>query len=680
MQKLTPIARTIWTLIVLFNITYIHGMLHFSLERNPHEYLFCIQRMKELTQEKSQKAGEYNQKNLFLNLPNNALKKILSYCHADATDKENKLKNDIKNFIQFKTTCTRFHKILTCKTIGEFCKDYPQDNKNKMLEILMRSMYLATPYKFQRKPILLLSYTGANTHVENNCATDYLLERAIDADDVEMITTLLKHSPNTATKLLGKAIKDSDIRMLTTLLKHKEQQIITKIDYSSPQSICTSIEEKLNNYTSDQISKALQILITQGHITQETIKSILYAASAQGHIKTLHSILAALENNQAIEVILRYNLSGETLLHSACCNGHLEVIETLLKIAGQHAPNYVSIQNKNGYTPLMRAVQNGHKDVAQLIIRAAGEQVWHILCARDKPYGRTALMYAAGRGYISILEDLLTAAGERTLDYLLMRSNIDFNAFYYASEEAHIFLEEALIEATKIECPLCLDKKMPDKFHSMNGCNTVDNTISGCEYRFCTECLLQHIAVRLDEGSTRELTCPNIQCGKKMHQTDVQAVTQNNKDLYDRFDAIRLKEYLADNPRAKHCQTPDCSFSFILEEDAERRIIECICNRKYCSHCLFNHKLKITCEQAKEERELTQDPERAQTATQKWLAENTKQCPQCKTPIQKNMGCNHMTCKKCTHEFCWTCLATYGTTRCGNNGCAVAGVITGLNF
>ena len=39
-----------------------------------------------------------------------------------------------------------------------------------------------------------------------------------------------------------------------------------------------------------------------------------------------------------------------------------------------------------------------------------------------------------------------------------------------------------------------------------------------------------------------------------------------------------------------------------------------------------------------------------------WLAANTKQCPNCGSPTEKNEGCNHMTCKRCRHEYCWICM------------------------
>jgi len=42
-----------------------------------------------------------------------------------------------------------------------------------------------------------------------------------------------------------------------------------------------------------------------------------------------------------------------------------------------------------------------------------------------------------------------------------------------------------------------------------------------------------------------------------------------------------------------------------------------------------------------------------------WIMANTKKCPKCSRAIEKNQGCNHMTCKGCNHGFCWVCLGEW---------------------
>jgi len=48
-------------------------------------------------------------------------------------------------------------------------------------------------------------------------------------------------------------------------------------------------------------------------------------------------------------------------------------------------------------------------------------------------------------------------------------------------------------------------------------------------------------------------------------------------------------------------------------------------------------------------------PNRNESLVAEWKRRNTKQCPNCRTPIEKNGGCNHMTCKQCGCNFCWIC-------------------------
>lgn len=38
---------------------------------------------------------------------------------------------------------------------------------------------------------------------------------------------------------------------------------------------------------------------------------------------------------------------------------------------------------------------------------------------------------------------------------------------------------------------------------------------------------------------------------------------------------------------------------------------------------------------------------------------NVKPCPNCRIPTDKYTGCNHVTCHKCSYEWCWICFGNY---------------------
>jgi len=84
-----------------------------------------------------------------------------------------------------------------------------------------------------------------------------------------------------------------------------------------------------------------------------------------------------------------------------------------------------------------------------------------------------------------------------------------------------------------------------------------------------------------------------------------------------------------------------------------------ICCRCKASSCFFHdipwHK-GLTCQQydnlLKEEEKANDD----------YKLKNTKKCPKCTYPIEKNDGCDKMVCT-CKYEFCWLCLADYDMIR-----------------
>ncbi len=207
-----------------------------------------------------------------------------------------------------------------------------------------------------------------------------------------------------------------------------------------------------------------------------------------------------------------------------------------------------------------------------------------------------------------------------------------------------------------INCAMCLDDKNIVECHVM----------SCCGYIGCKECFIEMVDAHVGDKSTKELNCPSQKCAKKIEEKDVKTITQNQKDLYERYLNVTFNECLTDASGIKHCPTTNCSYVFINDEKIHELITCLVCKKQYCSDCLCNHNMRITCEQAKKDRELLANPDKAQNATDDWIAKNTKPCPKCNVRVQKDGGCFYMQCLRCRHAFCWQCLQPHDHTNRGH--------------
>merc|ERR1712186_176605 len=78
------------------------------------------------------------------------------------------------------------------------------------------------------------------------------------------------------------------------------------------------------------------------------------------------------------------------------------------------------------------------------------------------------------------------------------------------------------------------------------------------------------------------------------------------------------------------------------------------CGTQWCSKCKADMHTPVSCEAVKQWAKMQGD------ADTMWMSANTKPCPKCQRPIEKNGGCMHMTCRNgCGHEFCWICLGDW---------------------
>jgi hypothetical protein len=105
-----------------------------------------------------------------------------------------------------------------------------------------------------------------------------------------------------------------------------------------------------------------------------------------------------------------------------------------------------------------------------------------------------------------------------------------------------------------------------------------------------------------------------------------------------------------------HCPTPDCPQVYRITM-AGKNFLCSTCLASACTACNMIAHDGMTCEEYKDLRS------GGDKAFQKWKEENdVRDCPNCKSPIEKSHGCNHMECQHCSTHICWFCMKHFGTS------------------
>lgn len=157
------------------------------------------------------------------------------------------------------------------------------------------------------------------------------------------------------------------------------------------------------------------------------------------------------------------------------------------------------------------------------------------------------------------------------------------------------------------------------------------------------------------------IQCPGYKCETILSDDEImKSLTYSQRGKY--FQVI-TNEFVLSNRMLRWCPGKDCVNAIEMIDLVKQPAVRCLCGHHFCFSCShFVHDL-ISCEVMKKF-ELLKSKD---FASANWIASNCKQCPKCKSEINKNGGCNHMTCRQCSHEFCWICNSdwrTHGHTTC----------------
>ena len=173
------------------------------------------------------------------------------------------------------------------------------------------------------------------------------------------------------------------------------------------------------------------------------------------------------------------------------------------------------------------------------------------------------------------------------------------------------------------------------------------NNYLECFHFFCDDCYYEYIKEKVNNNQIDRIKCPFKDCEIKLFNNFIESKLFRDIPLLDKYKKLQKRRQLILDPNVQLCPFPDCE-SYAIKKD-ENNYVCCIEKKhKFCFNCLKDWHGKKKCD------------DKVDKSFEKWRdSYKVKRCPKCKFFIEKNEGCNHITCTNCQYQFCWLCLGEY---------------------
>ncbi|KAJ8563390.1 hypothetical protein K7X08_031842 [Anisodus acutangulus] len=208
-------------------------------------------------------------------------------------------------------------------------------------------------------------------------------------------------------------------------------------------------------------------------------------------------------------------------------------------------------------------------------------------------------------------------------------------------------LEKPVVPLSRVKevaCGICFENYPPDGIISV-----------GCGHPFCSTCWKAYITTSINDGpGCLMLRCPDPSCDAAIGQNMIDTLASGeDKDKYYRY---LLRSFIEDNRKTKWCPAPGCDSAIEYDLGSGSYDVTCCCSFSFCWNCTEEAHRPVDCDTVS--KWILKNS--AESENMNWILANSKPCPKCKRPIEKNQGCMHMTCTPpCKFEFCWLCLGAW---------------------
>ncbi|CAN6883714.1 unnamed protein product [Brassica oleracea] len=197
------------------------------------------------------------------------------------------------------------------------------------------------------------------------------------------------------------------------------------------------------------------------------------------------------------------------------------------------------------------------------------------------------------------------------------------------------------LDGRELTCGICFEPFQREEVVSL-----------ACGHPFCSTCWTGYISTTINDGpGCLMLKCPEPSCPAAVGQDMFEKfASKEDKEKYYKY---FLRSYIEDNRKMKWCPAPGCENAIEFAAGTSNYDVSCSCSRSFCWNCTEEAHRPVDCHTVAQWIRKNS----AESENMNWILANSKPCPKCKRPIEKNHGCMHMTCTPpCKYEFCWLCL------------------------
>ncbi|XP_015572195.1 probable E3 ubiquitin-protein ligase ARI8 [Ricinus communis] len=208
-------------------------------------------------------------------------------------------------------------------------------------------------------------------------------------------------------------------------------------------------------------------------------------------------------------------------------------------------------------------------------------------------------------------------------------------------------LEKPVVEfpdGREMTCGICFETYPSDRLRA-----------AACGHPFCISCWQGYISTAINDGpGCLMLRCPDPSCSAAVGQDMInELASDEDKEKYFRY---FIRSYIEDNRKTKWCPAPGCDYAVDFIVGSGSYDVTCRCSYSFCWNCTEEAHRPVDCGTVS--KWILKNS--AESENMNWILANSKPCPKCKRPIEKNQGCMHITCTPpCKFEFCWLCLGAW---------------------